>query len=91
MPYKDPEKRRRYNTVYKQRWRRERSTTLRIFVSPRFHSLAFGQVKFQSGFLVTNEKEVVDQVLQHPDYMKFIFPIAVDRDLIPIPSLDEKE
>jgi hypothetical protein len=93
MPFKDPEKRRRYNTLYKQRWRKERAKNIpgiRIFISPRFPSLIIGHVKFQGGFLITNEKDVVDQVLQHSDYMKFIFPISVDWDLTP-PSLDEDE
>jgi hypothetical protein len=91
MPYADPEKRRKYNTLYKQRWRKEWATTLRIFVCPRFPSLRFGMVQFNWGFLVTNEKNVVDQVLQHPDYWKFIFPLATDPDLTPTPSLDEEE
>jgi hypothetical protein len=91
MPYKDPEKRRRYNTQYKARRRKERATTLRIFVCPRFPSLRLDQVHFQGGFLITNEKEVVDQVMQNSDYMKFIFPLALDSDLIPSPSLDEDD
>jgi hypothetical protein len=91
MPYKDPEKRRRYNTLYKQRWRKERATTLRIFVCPRFPFLRFGQVQFQGGFLVTTRKDEIDEVLQHPEYWKFIFPLAVDPDLTPTPSLDEDE
>ena len=94
MPYKDPEKRRRYNTLYKQRWRKERAKNqpgVRIFICPRFPMLRFGQVQFQDSFLITNEKGVVDQVLQHPDYMKLIFPIAVDPDLTPTPSIDEED
>jgi hypothetical protein len=94
MPYADPEKRRRYNTLYKQRWRKERAKNLpgvRIFVCPRFPSLAFGQVKFQSGFLITNDKEVVDEVLGHADYMTWIFPLAMDWSLTPTPSLDEDD
>jgi hypothetical protein len=89
MPYKDPEKRRKYNMLYKQRWRKERARNIpgvRIFLCPRFPVLGFGSVRFQGGFLITNEKDVVDQVLQHPDYMKFIFPLAVDSDLLPAPS-----
>jgi hypothetical protein len=94
MPYKDPEKRRRYNTFYKQKWRKERSKNMpgiRIFICPRFPSLRFGQVQFQGGFLITNEKDVLDQVLQHSDYMKLIFPLALDSDLTPTPSLDEAD
>jgi hypothetical protein len=94
MPYKDPDKRRKNNMLYKQRWRKERAKNLpgvRIFVCPGFPFLRFGQVQFQGGFLITNEKEVVDQVLQHPDYMTWIFPLALDWDLTPSPSLDEDE
>jgi hypothetical protein len=94
MPYKDPEKRRRYNTWYKQKWRKERAKNLpgvRIFVCPRFPWLRFGMVQFNWGFLITSEKDVVDQVLQNPDYMKLIFPLALDPDLTPAPSLDEDD
>jgi hypothetical protein len=94
MPFKDPEKWSKYNRLYKARWRKERAKNMpgvRIFVCPRFPFLTFGQVKFQGGFLITNEKDVVDQVLQHPDYMKFIFPLAVDSDLTPTPSLESLE
>jgi hypothetical protein len=94
MPYKDPEKRRRYNTLYKERWRRERAKNMpgiRIFVCPRFPFLRFGLVQFQGGFLITTRMDEIDEVLQHPDYYKFIFPVAVDSDLSPIPSLDEEE
>jgi hypothetical protein len=94
MPYKDPEKRKQYNTLYKAQWRREQAKNMpgvRVFICPRFPSLRFGMVQFNWGFLVTNEKNVVDQVLQHPDYWKFIFPLAMDPDLTPTPSLDEEE
>jgi hypothetical protein len=75
-------------------WRKERGKNLpgvRIFVCPRFPFLRFGSVQFQGGFLITNEKDAVDQVLQHPDFWKFIFPLAVDPDLSPTPDLDEDD
>jgi hypothetical protein len=94
MPYKDPEKRRRYNTWYKQKWRKERAKNLpgvRVFICPRFPVLRFGSVQFQGGFLVTSRKDEIEEVLRHPDYMTWIFPIGLDPDLVPIPSLDEEE
>jgi hypothetical protein len=90
MPFKDPEKRRRYNRLYKAQRRKERATTLRFFIAPRFPFLRFGQVQFQNGFLVTTRKDEIDEVLRHPDYMTWIFPICLDPDLIPIPPLDEE-
>jgi len=92
MPYKDIEKRRQYNTLYKMRWRKERAKNIpgvRIFICPRFPSLSVGLVNFDGGFLITSRKDVIDQVLRHPEYMRFIFPIALDSDLTPTPSLAE--
>jgi hypothetical protein len=91
MPYADPEKRRRYNKLYKQRWRKERSTTMRLFFCPRLPHLRFGQVQFQNGLFATAKKDEIDEVLRHPDFMTWIFPIALDPDLSPTPSLDEEE
>lgn len=90
MPYADPDKRRRYNSLYKSRWRKERAKKIpgvRIFICPRFPSLNVGLANFDGGFLITSEKDVIDQVLRHPEYMRFIFPVAVDSDLTPTPSL----
>ncbi len=91
MPYADPERRRRYNTAYKERWRKERAKNIpgvRIFICPRFPSLRIGLADFDGGFLVTSRKDVIDQILRHPEYMVRIFPIALDPDLTPAPSLD---
>ncbi len=94
MPYADPEKRRRYNTLYKQRWRKEREKNIsgfKIFICPRFPSLNVGLDWFVGGFLITSKKDVIEQVLRHPEYMRFIFPVAVDSDLTPTPSLKEDD
>lgn len=94
MPYKDPEQRRRYNTLYKQQWRKARAKSqqvVRIFICPRFPSLRVGLAFFDGGFLITSRKDVIDQVLRHPEYMRFIFPVAVDLDLTPAPVVDDEE
>lgn len=94
MPYADPERRRRYNTEYKQRWRKAQAIKqpgVRIFICPRFPSLRVGLGHFDGGFLITSKKEVIEQILRHPEYMRFIFPVAVDLDLLPAPVADEEE
>lgn len=94
MPYADPERRRQYNTQYKQRWRKAQAINqpgVRIFICPRFPSLIIGLGCFDGGFLITSKKEVIEQVLRHPEYMQHIFPVAVDLDLTPTPMVDEDE
>jgi len=94
MPYKDPEKRRQYNTQYKQRWRKKKAKNqpgVRIFICPRFPGLRVGLAFFDNGFLITSRNDVIEQVLRHHEYMRFIFPVALDLDLIPAPTIDEDE
>lgn len=86
MPFKDPEKRRQYNTEYKQRWRKAQTRiqpAVRIFICPRFPSLRVGRASFDGGFLITSQKDVIELVLRDPEYMKYIFPVALDTSLVP--------
>ena len=83
MPFADPEQRRRYNTRYKQRWRKARAKIhpllgFKIYVCVRFPQLRVGRDQFRDSFLITDNREVQAQVEGHPDFGKFIFPLALD-------------
>ena len=96
MPYADPEKRKQYNTQYKQRWRKAKRGNqplkeVRIFICTKWPSLNLGLAYFEGGFLATSSNDVIEKVLQDPAYMRFIFPISVDWDLVPAPMAEEDE
>ena len=94
MPYKNPEKWREYNTLYKQRVRKaqaRKQPAVRIFICPRFPSLRVGPASFDGGFLITNKAYVIEQILQDREYMVHIFPVAIDLDLIPTPTINEDD
>jgi len=78
MTYKDPEKRRAYNTAYKRRRRAKLHPEVRVFICPKYPFLRLGFASFDSGFLITTEPAVINQVIVHREFMRFIFPLALD-------------
>ncbi|OGP74980.1 MAG: hypothetical protein A2Y80_08015 [Deltaproteobacteria bacterium RBG_13_58_19] len=94
MPYADPEKRRQYNTRYKQRWRKARAKIhpllgFRIYVCPVFPHLRVGRDQFRDSFLITDSPETQVQVERHPEFGRFIFPIALDLSVTIIEDEEE--
>jgi hypothetical protein len=88
LPYADVEKRRKFQRRYKKAWRRRQAAkvnplrAVKIYVCPRFPFLRVGRAQFDGGFLITDRFEVQVEVEQHPEFGKFIFPIALDLDLV---------
>jgi len=98
MPYADVEKRRRFQRRYKKAWRHRQVAKLnplrafKVYVCPRFPFLRVGRAQFDAGFLITDRFEVQAEVEQHREFGKFIFPLALDLDLItPLMDRDEDE
>ena len=98
MPYADPERRRRFQQKYKRAWRRRQAAKInplwafKVYVCPRFPFLRVGRAQFDAGFLITDRFEVQAEVEQHPEFGKFIFPLAIDLDLVsPLMDHDEDE
>jgi hypothetical protein len=83
MPFKDPEKRRQFQREYKRKWRKAQEKIhplegFRIFICPRFPGLNIGLSSFEGGFIISNRNDVIEQVLRHPEYGRFIFGLAQD-------------
>lgn len=96
MPYKDPEKRRTFHREYKRKWRQVHTKNqplkgVKIFICARFPDLNLGLASFVGGFLITSRDDVVERILRDPDFMRFIFPISMDWDLVPNPIISEDE
>lgn len=87
MPYADPARRRQCQRESKARQRRRLAKIrpllgIKVYVCPRFPFLRVGRAQFDAGFLITDRYEIQVEVEQHPAFGKFIFPIALDLDLI---------
>jgi hypothetical protein len=96
MPYSDPEKRRQYNTRYKKRWRKARTKIhpllgFKIYICPRFPYLRLAGACFDSGFLITSDVAVQAHVEAHPEFGKFIFPLAMDLTCTPREEEEDEE
>jgi hypothetical protein len=94
MPYADPERRQQYQREYKRRWRKaqEKINPLRgfkIYVCPRFPDLRIARVRFDNGFLISNDLEVQAQVEGHREFGKLIFPLAMDLTCTLVEEEDE--
>ena len=80
MPYKDPEKRRRFHKEYKRRWRRAQEIIdplrgVRIYLCVRFPTLHIpGATSSFNSFLITGDPQIQAQVEEHPEYAVTIFP-----------------
>jgi hypothetical protein len=84
MPYKDPEKRRACSRDSKRRSRARLAHPLRNFrayVCMRFPQLNIGITNFNGGFLITDRRDVQDQIGRHPEFGRFIFPLCIDMTL----------
>ncbi len=94
MPFSDPEKRRQYNTRYKQRVRKARAKIhpllgFKIYICPRFPNLRMARVCFDNGFLITNDTGIQAEVERHREFGKFIFPLSLDLTCTPREEEDE--
>ena len=94
MPYADPEKRRQFQREYKRKWRKaqEKINPLRgfkIYICPRFPHLLVGRDQFRDSFLITDSPETQVQVERHPEFGRFIFPIALDLSVTIIEDEEE--
>lgn len=86
MPYADPERRRAFHRAYKRRRRAEQAHPLaafKIYICPRFPGLGVSGARFDNGFLITNRPDVQRQVERHPEFGRFIFPLALDLTCTP--------
>jgi hypothetical protein len=84
MPYKDIERRRACSRDSKRRSRAQLAHPLRNFrayVCVRFPQLNVGLASFDGGFLITDRRDVQDQIGRHPEYGRFIFPLCIDMTL----------
>ena len=87
MPYKDPEKRRQYNTRYKQRMRKAQAKIhplrgVRIYFCQRYPGLhVSGAGTFFDSFLISKDREVQWMVEAHPMFGEHIFCLALNLDL----------
>jgi hypothetical protein len=95
MPFKDPERRKAYNTAY-QRQRRRRAGLhvdgFRCYVCPRFPHLRLDlDISFDQALLVTDDPEVQDLIESSPDFWREIFPLALDYGCLPILEKEENE
>jgi len=95
MPYADPERRRAYNTRYKQRWRKARAKIhpllgFKIYVCVRFPQLRVGRDQFRDSFLITENPELQAEVERHPEFAVNIFPLALNLELTCVPTDDEE-
>jgi hypothetical protein len=83
VPYKDPEKRRQFQKEYKRKWRAAQAKNhpfkgVKVYLCARFPSLNVGLASFDGGFLITGRRDVQLQVERHPEFGRFIIPLAVD-------------
>ena len=83
MPYKDPERRKEFHRKYKRQWRAAQVKKhpllgVKIYLCPRFPGLNVGLANFDGGFLITARRDIQAQVERHPEFGRFIFPIALD-------------
>jgi hypothetical protein len=84
MPFRDQNRRREYDRVYKRQRRRAasmfatRPTEVRAYVCSRYPNLRLsGAVQFESGLLVTADPVVQDAVELSPEFGKVIFRVAL--------------
>jgi hypothetical protein len=84
MPYKDPDRRREYDRLYKRERRQEasrfapRPTEVRAYVCSRYPNLRLsGAVQFESGLLVTADPAVQDVIEQSQEFGQFVFRLAL--------------
>jgi hypothetical protein len=80
VPYKDPEKRRRYDREYKRRMRAQQGLTNRgqtrgrkAYICLRVPHLRLPGIAFQDGWFVTDKPEEQARIEQNPSYGREIF------------------
>lgn len=87
MPFKDRERRRRYNTAYKRRIRMKQahvSAGFKAYICPSHPFLNLGSgLRFENGFLVTSDPELQNLVEADFHFWRQIFPVALDFSSIP--------
>lgn len=84
MPYKDPDRRKTYDRLYKRARRQAecrsnvRPTEVRAYICHRHPNLRLpGGISFHEGILVTADPVVQDFVEQSPEYGQVIFRVAL--------------
>jgi hypothetical protein len=55
----------------------------------RFPALNVGLASFDGGFLITARRDIQAQVERHPEYGRFIFPLALDLSLTDMDNEDD--
>jgi hypothetical protein len=89
VPYRDKERRRAYNTAYQRRRRAKLHPEVRVFICPKFPFLRLGIACFDAGWLVTSQPAVINEVIGHREFMRFIFPLALARSSTATEDEDE--
>jgi hypothetical protein len=90
VPYADVERRRRFHREYKRRLRQAKGKlspllSFMVFISMRYPNLSLGGgAYFRDGFMVTDDLESQKAVRSHPEFLKTIFPLAIDIGVTPI-------
>lgn len=95
MPYADVEKRRRFQKQYRAKWRARQAKinpllAFKVFISVRYPDLSLGGgAFFRRGILVTDDLWSQKAVRRHPEFLKTIFPLLIDRDCVALKEDEE--
>jgi hypothetical protein len=63
----------------------------KLYICPRFPYLRLAGACFDSGFLITSDVAVQAHVEAHPEFGKFIFPLAMDLTCTPREEEEDEE